>query len=417
MNEILQKLGGLAGSLAIFIAILTLLRDFFDVRADRTANFLNRALTKVTSWRYTPLVFTLLTVIAFWTLFYRIKRLESEVFPGTELSATTVLDEIQSVSESTYTPDPILVAQDTHILNPSIEAQNTVTAVEAEATSSPKGPVTSTQTPRATYTPRPTSAVIASTVEPGEQSIIQVTTNLGSNIAIELNMIDGDSYLIDTILNLRHRSSGAQIVLNITDDVYALIPLRVFVEAMQTAEGSHIVTLTSGEQIEGHLNCTLIDHKDRKYDLSNAKTVKLISLSDSDYGSTAETTEDYLQVWEIRLPNASLSYLGQDFEFFMEYVGASGYIYGGSSTYQQSSRSFNLQVGEDLNLVNLTDFDEVNFEADAKISVTTQTGITEGIFVPSITQARRWLLLVDVFDSPITIILENPIATIRRSPN
>ena len=76
--------------------------------------------------------------------------------------------------------------------------------------------------------------------------------------------------------------------------------------------------------------------------------------------------------------------------------------------------SFNFSIDDELNLVNITDFDEITFGKDNHITIRTKSGYTEGMFVPEIEHADMWLLTMNIIDSQMMLVLENPFATIRK---
>ena len=297
------------------------------------------------------------------------------------------------------------------------EAPAEVAPTEGPATLSPTG------------LPAPASAVVIPPMPTvqfgGEHPVVQLTNKLGVEATIEVGHIAIKDPILSSVAASNYSQEGHELVITIADGVYLIVPLRMVRRAYASGEG-HIVTLADGQELKGRLNgelgsSELLASDRKRYDLSTASTLVLISLPTSD--DIVEPSSQQSEIWQLHIPKPlDLTYTVSNPTFYYEYYSTEGYVIGGEMRTTQST-SFVLKVGNEEIPTNLADFEEISFskvseDKPSQIKVRAKSGVetvgTLGLSISYYPSAGDIYLVMDFTDSEMAIALKNPLCTLSK---
>lgn len=197
-----------------------------------------------------------------------------------------------------------------------------------------------------------------------------------------------------------------------------LVPWRNFRAAYASGQG-HVVTLATGEEIEGQLECVAepTDLGGDSYHLSAVQTMVLVGLPEL---MGVEESEQGQELWQIEVSSpVHFAFSASEALFAFQYRTSEGYALGAGEKTTLSS-SFYLLVNDERIPADLYDGDEFYFDEDDLVSVRAGGQETAGTLVLIATDevgehgGYNWRLVATSDDRGTYLVLEQPVGTLSK---
>ena len=253
-----------------------------------------------------------------------------------------------------------------------------------------------------------------------DKPIVKLTTKLGVETTVSVERIYTDNDVLDYLMGW----NAENFLLQVADGVYMVIPLRVCRQAELKGK-MHVVTLTTDQQIEGKLFCTLESFDDKVYDLRNATKLLITNLP-----KEKPRQEKHVEFYQLHIRKpVDIKYSVWNLRFAFQYYSTAGYIMGGEK-HETASYSFYLKIKNEEILANLSDFEEISFDKlrqkkdgdRIQMKLISKSGVeTSGELIlkpkdsSGFHEAWDWFLVAELADSNgILIVLSVPNCKINK---